>query len=458
MYLKNTLYTWIQANRIILTNASSLMSTTAVTSVLGFIYWWMAARYFPAAAVGLASAAVSAMMLLSSVSTFGLGTLLIGELPRQPDRRASLIVTALAVVATAGVVLGTLFALLAPLLSTDLQPLAGSAFAVALFAISVALSSATIVLDQAVIGLFRSGLQLWRNVLFAMVKLALLVSTGLWLVTRTGITIYTTWVVGSASSVLLFAFVAARSGLSWRAYRLQWGLLKELRKSALGHHALNLTLQGPSLALPVLTTALLSATTNAYFYAAWMVARFVFVGPISLAVVLHAMGVARAEVLALKIRHSLTMSLAVGVAANVAVLAGAEPLLSVFGHNYADQAAWSLRLLAVAVFPLTIRYHYIALARIQGWMGKAAVVMAVGAVLELSMAAIGARRGGLTGLSLGWVAATCLEAAFMARPVYRVLAAAATLPTAKSPGPLPAPSAAPGIERLRGRPQCDGRS
>ena len=76
---------WWQDNRVILANSGSLVGTTVATSVLGFMFWWVAARYFSPEAVGLASAAVSAMSLLAGIAVFGLGTLLLTELPRQPD-------------------------------------------------------------------------------------------------------------------------------------------------------------------------------------------------------------------------------------------------------------------------------------------------------------------------------------------------------------------------------------
>ena len=112
--MKTPLFRWANDNRIIVKNASSLVSTAAVTSALGFIYWWLAARQFSPPAVGLASAAVSAMMLLGSISALGLGSLLINELPRHPDKTPALIVTAVLVAGTAGGVLGMLFALVAP--------------------------------------------------------------------------------------------------------------------------------------------------------------------------------------------------------------------------------------------------------------------------------------------------------------------------------------------------------
>src|SRR6266853_6583633 len=94
---------WVQVNSIILVNAGSLVGTTAVTAVLGFVYWWLAARQFPPETVGFASAAISAMTLLGSICVLGFGTLLIGELPRHPGKEMSLISPALILV---GVVVG----------------------------------------------------------------------------------------------------------------------------------------------------------------------------------------------------------------------------------------------------------------------------------------------------------------------------------------------------------------
>src|SRR5512132_1838824 len=79
-------------SRALLANAGSMIGTTAVTSGLGVVYWWFAAHQFSPEAVGFASAAVSAMMMLTSIGIVGLGTLLIGELPRQSGQRGALVV------------------------------------------------------------------------------------------------------------------------------------------------------------------------------------------------------------------------------------------------------------------------------------------------------------------------------------------------------------------------------
>src|SRR5437660_5496776 len=81
--MKMSLPQQIKAHSTVLVNAGSLVGSTVVTSGLGFVYWWIATWQFSAEAIGLGSAAIQAMTLLGTFGLFGLGTLLVGELPRQ---------------------------------------------------------------------------------------------------------------------------------------------------------------------------------------------------------------------------------------------------------------------------------------------------------------------------------------------------------------------------------------
>ncbi len=416
--MRTLLYQWARKNSVILVNAGSLVGTTAVTSVLGFAYWWLAARQFSPEALGLASAAISAMMLLGSLGIVGLGTLLIGELPRQQGKEVSLISATLIVVGAVGGCLGIVFAAVAPYLSNDFQVLRASIENVALFAVGVSLTAITSVLDQALIGLLRGELQLWRNTLFAGVKLAALFVAGLWLSHTTGLTIYATWVIGNALSLAALARFAPVKGAR-RSYLPQWGLLRMLGPAALKHHALNLTLDAPALILPVLVTVLLSATTNAWFYVSWSLASIANIVTVILTTILYAVCSAQPTELARKIRLTLSLALAATVLANCVLLPGARQVLGLFGHRYAEQAAWSLRILALESFPFIIKSHYIAVSRIQSRIAPATLLTLASGTLELGGAALGARLGGLSGLSLGWLAAVCIEAVIMFRTVYR---------------------------------------
>ena len=80
----------------IVRNAAALYGTTIITSILGFVYWFVAARLAPAAAVGTASAIQSAAQFLGIFCVIGLNTLLISELAADKSEARSLMLTAAA--------------------------------------------------------------------------------------------------------------------------------------------------------------------------------------------------------------------------------------------------------------------------------------------------------------------------------------------------------------------------
>jgi O-antigen/teichoic acid export membrane protein len=150
-----------------------------------------------------------------------------------------------------------------------------------------------------------------------------------------------------------------------------------------------------------------------------MVAGFVYVGPIALATALYASASREPAALARKVRLTLGLALLAGLLGNAALLVGAERVLGLFGPAYAEQNALGLRLLGLAVFPLIVKDHFVTLYRINGRIPRAAVATASGGLLELSLAVAGGVGDGLAGVSLGYLAALCLEAVVMLRPVYR---------------------------------------
>ncbi len=348
--------------------------------------------------------------------------MLIGELPRQPGREVPLISAALIVAAGAGGCFGVVFAVVAPLVSADFQPLRASVQDIALFAVGVSLTAITLLLDQALIGLLRGELQLWRNALFATAKLAALFLASLWLSHAVGLTIYTTWVIGNVISLTVLArFLILKGGWSVRSYLPRWGVLQKLGWAALEHHVLNLMLQAPTLALPVLVTVILSARMNAWFYVSWTISGFVSIVPFALTTVLYATNSAEPTTLAHKARLTLSLSFVTCILAVCLLQLCSKQVLDSFGHVYAEQALWSLRILSLGAFPLIIKNHYVAVCRIQGRIARAILPLAAGALLELVIAVLGARLGGLAGLSQGWIIAVIIESVYMFTTVYKAV-------------------------------------
>ncbi|GHO70617.1 hypothetical protein KSC_095090 [Ktedonobacter sp. SOSP1-52] len=451
------IFQWVKKNKAILFNTGSLIGTMVVTSLLGFAYWWVAARLFRPEAVGLASAATSTMMLISSFCMMGLGTLLITEIPRNKGNEGPLISTALLLVGGIGFVAGIIFALLAPFISPALRPIGAGIQNIVLFGASISITVITIVIDQAVIGLLQGGLQFWRNTIFSIVKLIALYLLAIWLNDKIGMSIYATWTLGNIISLIPLIFLAVWKNRTRLGSLLpRWYVLRKLGGAAIQHHILNLILQAPTQVLPVLVTVLLSPAMNAWFYVSSMLANFVFSIAASLTTVLHATNAAQTTTLSQKTRLTVGISALTGIVTSGVLVLAANLVLSFFGHSYAANAAWPLRILALAAFPLIIKNHHIAIRRIKDEITNSMLPIILGSILELILAtlgaclggsslshgwlvalsahlvgwpglslrwamALGAHLGGLTGLSLGWVAALSVEAIFMAPLVFKTI-------------------------------------
>lgn len=407
--------------RAILVNAASMVGTGFVTAGLGFVFWWLAARMMTAQAVGFATACVSAMALISSISVLGMGTMLVGELPRRQGNVWPLIATVLLPPGLLGAAMGVVVAFEAWRISPALAPLSGSIAVIVVFALGASLTNVMTILDDAFIGLLRGHMQLQRNTVMSIAKLALLVAVGLWLKQSQGSGLVFCWVASMVVSlVILIAIVLIRTG-SVPHWRPKWQLLDDLWGQAFEHHFLNLALSGSSMGLPLIVAATLPISFSAYFYTAWMFLNFVTRLPSALTYSLYAVGSADPGALVRKARMTLGVSALIAISAYGCIFLGGGLMLSMFGPAYVTYGLGPLRWMSLSIFPLVICKHAVAIRRIRGQAGRMALIVGAGGVAELAFAAIGAKVGGLSGMSFGWVLALCLEACILGGTVWTLV-------------------------------------
>src|ERR1700722_2012825 len=133
-------------NKDLLRNAGSLAAPTGLTSLFGFVFWIVADHEFSKAEAGYAIAATNAMQLLGSIGMFGLGTMMIGELPRRLRDRGGLFAASMATSAIGSAVLGVIFAVVVGLYFSDarhLPGIGGTPGQLLIFVAGVALNGAT---------------------------------------------------------------------------------------------------------------------------------------------------------------------------------------------------------------------------------------------------------------------------------------------------------------------------
>ena len=402
----------------VLRTAASLLGTTIVTSGLGFVFWWTAARLLSPTAVGHGSAAVNVMTFVGTVGMLGLGTMLIGELrsgstPQPGLVNASLIVTGLA---SALIALATILVMAAGgIRSFDVT----SFLVIGLFTLGAALTGVAFVVDLALVGAGAGTLQLVRNAVFATVKWLLLYALLPAMPDSDGSGLLVAWVAGFAISVVVLVSPSARRRFPGISARPDWAALRSLRGATLAHNAFNMAGQMPRLLLPVMATSLISPAAGAVFFIAWMIASFLYIVPTHLSTALFAIGAGRLEELAQKLRFSFRLSLVLGVVGGPALAVLAPVVLRVFGEAYSAEGAGPLRLLCLAYLPMVVKTHYVAVVRVQRNLVRGSVVALLGAVLELVGAAVGALVNGVSGLCIGVIIGLTVEAVIMLPTLLR---------------------------------------
>jgi O-antigen/teichoic acid export membrane protein len=410
-----------QRNQDLLRNAGSLAATTGMTSLFGVVYWIFAARSFSQQAVGYGSSAISAMTLLGTIGMFGLGTMLIGELPKR-TARGGLMSATIAAAFCGSLLLGVLFPLVAIVFHLHFPQISGSPLRVAVFAAGVAVTGASLVFDEGTIGLMRGGLQMSRNLAMSFLKLLLLPAIALVLHDAFGLGIVAAWAGGTLLSLIPVALMIKRSGTRL-LHSPDWPLLRSLRGVAMAHNWLNLAIATPPKLIPVLVTIVVSPSANAAYYVAAMIAGFLFMVPGHLATVLFAIASAAPEVIGEKLRFVLRLSVAIGLPAMAVLALCAHFALSIFGAQYAAMATVPLWLMIACYLPGLPKGQYIAVSRATGKVGRAAVVVSIFAICEMSGTIIGGKLAGLDGVAFAAFGITIVEGALTAPTVFRAATA-----------------------------------
>jgi O-antigen/teichoic acid export membrane protein len=410
----------IKSNLVLLLNSSAQALTAFLNAVFGFIFWWVAARYFPTHSVGLASAAISMMNLISLVGELGLGTLLIGHALNHGTRAAGLTSAALFAASVSALLVGAGFLGISWMSALKLGNFFELYYSV-LFITGCTITCFSQVLDSAFVGLLRSAVPMYRNVTFAALKLVFLIAAALATPSDGQETIiFLTWVLGQLASILLFAFVLRHRGRSvWR--RPDFPLLRPLMRTVLSHHLLNLITQGPTLLLPFIVTVVFSAHVNAAFYASWMMLSAALLVPSALTTTLFTIGSVEPESIAERLKFSLFVCAFASIAASAGCLLLAGPVLSLFGPSYAAVGGPILQILGLAAPAIAIKYHYIAVQRLRGRMAFASLLLGAGGILELAFAIMGSHVGQINGFTSGWVAAAYVEAVFIIPTILRAI-------------------------------------
>jgi O-antigen/teichoic acid export membrane protein len=394
----------------------ALSLSSLIGSAAGFVSWLIAARIMPLEQVGNAQLVVSAFILVGGAAQLNLGVGLMRWVPRAGRGTSKLVWGALLLLMPLAGVVGLVYALFTPRLAAiSAGPGGLFAFGVLVFVLACSGWGVFVVHDFLLVALGKPWWSVWRNAIFAVVRIALLVVLGGTLalgefgVVLSWVGPIVVWIVaGSLAIAVLTRKVTARATGDGAPSRAEmFAFLGPTAVSQLGASLLYYQ-------VPVLVNVRYGPEIGIVFFIAWQavmvidLAAVFFMDSLSVAVGREPHRVGQ---LAAAARRRLLIIFLPALALGAAL---ADPLLRIFGDAYAE-ADNVLRLLLLGLAFRLVVAHELGVRQAIGWGIGFARLQLISSVLVLFVAIVVPVAGGgvsaLLPVAIGYVAVQVVAAA-----------------------------------------------
>ncbi|MFT4297008.1 MAG: hypothetical protein QM582_16520 [Micropruina sp.] len=398
-------------------DALALTASTGITALLGLAYWTIAARGFPIAEVGRASAIVSAATALATVSNLSLGGMYERFLPvTGRDTRHYLLRGGLA---TAGLalLLGCGFLLLGPshrLFAHDWEWVG--------FPFLVLTLAQFALLDNTLVGLRRARWAAGKNIVHAVVKLALVALAAL-LAAIGGESMVLAWAVPAALLVVLYLPSVWRLCGTEAVLELAPDLPPRRELWSFFGSSVGIMMVGAlaPLLIPLIVVDRLGPELNACFTMAWTLfsALALLLGTVVGPYIAQA-SVPGADVRRLTARFA-GILLTLSVSGAVFLWFGAPLLLGLLGERYAVETESLVRLMALSLPLSLVGMLYAGVARVARRLRLAMVMQVLTAVVAVTGTALTIERFGLDGIGYSYLVIEAITTLILLGPAWRTI-------------------------------------
>jgi O-antigen/teichoic acid export membrane protein len=366
-------------------NGYLLLINAGATSGLGLIFWALAAHAYSAEVVGINSAAIAAITLLTSLSKLELNFTLIRYIPLSGRATPRLIAGVYALVLALAALSGTLFVVAASLHILPVNFIGRGGIPPLLFVPLLVLWCLFNIQDSVLIGLRQVVWVPVENALFSLTKAGLLLALASALPT-TGIFVAHAGTAAIATlpvNAFVFGWVLRRNGC--RAQPREPYTLRDLVRYTAGEYGGTLAAMIAAGTPPLIVTAMLGAKAGAYFYIPWIISSAFGMLSANMSMSLTVEGVLDEGRLATLTREMLAHVLKLIAAVSLFLIVSAPLLLRLMGTAYVAHGTPLLRLLALAEIPNSVMVVYFGVARVQRRTREIAQTQAWVCVVFLSL-------------------------------------------------------------------------
>ncbi|NVI88376.1 glycosyltransferase [Actinomadura sp. BRA 177] len=382
-----------------------LLANTVGLAGLGFLFWALAARSYPASAVGWLAGVTAGVNLLATVASLGLPNTMIRHLSAAADPRALARAAVTAVTVIGGTLALACLVLLTPLLPGGGPDLGGDVRSILLVILLVVSTAAGGTLDAGLIATRATGALLAKNLAGGTAKVAALLA-----LTPFGLPgLIVAYGTGTVLATSLGGAVLLRRLPRGPRRRNPFRTLRRHVSFSSGSYLGTVFGILPSTVVPLQVLTLAGSRQTAWFSVAFQLAAFLNFIPSTAAQVTFAE--AQRAALRTQLRKAVKAVYALLLPATLLMVLAAPLLLRMFGPEYAESATTCLRLIAAATVLSAGVYLVDAALIARDRTGSYILMNGVNAALVLTCCAL-ALPHGLTAGVLGWIAAQGLSLLF----------------------------------------------
>ena len=320
-------------------NSMYLIISSASMALFGFIFWSIAARMFPSEQVGLATAVISAIALISSLSLLGFNVSILKYKDKVLGFNALLVTSIVSLLLSIGFLL---------FVNSELAFLSSSWMYIISFIVFCLFNTVYSLLGTILISQEKQLIVLVKDILFSVVKVTfVLLLSGL-------MGLLWSWFFGIfLALVLSFFFISLE-------FKFDISSLKKTFSFTFYNYLSSLLGVFPALILPLIIINYLSASYSAYFYVSWMIANLLFIVPSSVGTNLLASGDLT------KLKKSMLFTSLLLVLGIIIVFFMGSFILNLFNPEYIVGLSL-LYILAISSIPYGVRTLYNSYLNVLGF-------------------------------------------------------------------------------------------
>jgi O-antigen/teichoic acid export membrane protein len=319
----------------------------------------------------------------------------------------------------ASLLAGGVLLVVLPFLATDFHVVDSPPYAVAIV-IGTAAWAVGGILDSTFVAERRSDKMLIRNSFLAGSKVVLLVGV-LAASLKDVLAVMVAWTGSAALGLVVGTGLLARGIRA--IHRPRFGLISRsargLRPRFVGHQLIGVGNYAPVYIVPLVVTARLSASSDAYFYTTWMVCGvFLIISP-AVATSLFAEGAHSPGELGARTRATTLIILGLLLPCMAVFLFAGGPVLSTFGGAYEHHGLTLLQLVVAAAIPDAATNIYVSVLRVQRRLAVAAFLNLAMGFGTVALSWILLPQLGIMAVGLSWLAMQLTGCAFVAVDMLR---------------------------------------